>query len=52
VKLSDFRTAAADLTKVIEPFAVTTTGRFRLSLKTVRLATDPTGTVRLPVAKR
>lgn len=51
VKLSDFRAANADLAKVVEPFAVTTTGRFRLSLKTVRLGTDPTGTVRLPVAK-
>lgn len=51
VKLSDFRAADADLTKVVEPFAVTTTGRFRLSLKTVRLGTDPTGTVKLPVAK-
>lgn len=52
VKLSDFEDAGADLSNVVEPFAVTTSGRLGLSLKTVRLGTDPAGTVSLPVAKR
>lgn len=52
VKLSDFRSAGADMAKVIEPFAVATSGRLVLSIKTVRLEADPSGTTRLPLAKR
>lgn len=52
VKLPDFQAAGADMSKVVEPFSVTTAGRLGLSLKTVRLGTDPAGAIKLAVAKR
>jgi beta-glucosidase len=51
VKLSDFAGAGADMSKVVEPFKLTTSGRLRLSLKAVSLGTDPAGRVSLAVAK-
>jgi beta-glucosidase len=52
VKLPDFQAAGADMSKVVEPFSVTTAGRLGLSLKTVRLGTDPAGAIKLAIAKR
>jgi beta-glucosidase len=45
VKLSCFRDAGADVSKVTEPLVLNTSGRLRLSLTTVQLASDPTGAV-------
>jgi beta-glucosidase len=41
VNLSCFRDAGADLARVAEPFVLTTDGVFELSLRSVRLETDP-----------
>ncbi|HEX4596743.1 MAG TPA: putative glycoside hydrolase, partial [Burkholderiaceae bacterium] len=45
IKLSCFRDAGADVSKVTEPFALNTSGRLRLSLTTVQLSSDPVGAV-------
>ena len=51
VKLSDFKEAGADMSKIVEPFALTTSGRLVLSIKTVRLEADLAGITRLSRAK-
>lgn len=48
VKLSDFKAAGAEMSKIVEPFALETGGRLVLSIKTVRLEPNPAGTTRLP----
>jgi len=45
VKLACFRDAGADLAKLDAPFVMTTAGRLSLSLRTVRLSSDPQGAV-------
>src|SRR5258708_21612574 len=45
VKLSCFRDAGADVSKVTEPFVLDTSGRLRLSLSTVQLSSDPAGAI-------
>jgi beta-glucosidase len=45
VKLSCFRDAGADVSKVTEPFVLNTSGRLRLSLMTVQLSSDPDGAI-------
>jgi beta-glucosidase len=45
VKLSCFRDAGADVSKVSEPFVLNTSGRLRLSLTTVQLSSDPAGAI-------
>ncbi|MEA1675043.1 exo 1,3/1,4-beta-D-glucan glucohydrolase [Nitrospirillum sp. BR 11163] len=45
VKLSCFKQAGADLSRVTTPFALSTGGTLRLSLATVRLSADPAGSV-------
>jgi beta-glucosidase len=45
VKLSCFRDAGADVSKVTEPFALNTSGRLRLSVSSVQLTSDPAGSV-------
>jgi beta-glucosidase len=52
VRLVDFQRAGANMFEIIEPLVLTTAGRMRISLKTVRLGTDPAGVTPLPVAKR
>ncbi|QUD88273.1 glycoside hydrolase family 3 protein [Phenylobacterium montanum] len=51
VKLACFREAGADLSSVTEPFALATHGGFGVSLRAVKLSTDPTGAVCLPKAR-
>ena len=50
VKLACFRDAGADLSSVTEPFVLATHGGFGVSLRAVRLSTDPSGAVCLPKA--
>ena len=45
VKLSCFRDAGADVSKVTEPFVLKTSGRLSLSLTTVQLSSDPVGAI-------
>ncbi|HEX4585093.1 MAG TPA: exo 1,3/1,4-beta-D-glucan glucohydrolase [Burkholderiaceae bacterium] len=45
IKLSCFRDAGADVSKVTEPFVLNTSGRLRLSLATVQLSSDPAGAI-------
>lgn len=45
VKLSCFKQAGADLSRVTTPFALSTGGTLRLSLATVRLSADPAGSI-------
>ncbi|TWB59658.1 exo-1,4-beta-glucosidase [Nitrospirillum viridazoti] len=45
VKLSCFKQAGADLSRVTTPFALSTSGTLRLSLATVRLSADPAGSI-------
>ncbi|HEV8330006.1 MAG TPA: exo 1,3/1,4-beta-D-glucan glucohydrolase [Steroidobacteraceae bacterium] len=47
VRLSDFRKAGADMSKIAQPFAVTTAGPLALSLKSLRLGSEPAGAVKL-----
>ena len=51
VKLACFRDAGADLSQVGEPFVLATGGRLSVSLRAVRLSTDPSGAVCLPKAR-
>ncbi len=51
VKLACLRDAGADVARVIEPFALSTAGRLRLSLSSVQLASDPAGAVCPPAAR-
>ena len=50
VKLSCFRDARADLSKVAEPFALTGPGGLQLSIRAVRLTSDPVDATCLPTA--
>jgi len=50
VKLSCFRDAGADMSHVIAPFSMRSTGRFAVSIVGVQLSTDPAGAVCLPRA--
>jgi beta-glucosidase len=52
VKLSCFRDAGADVSKVTEPFVLNTAGRLRLSLTTVQLSSDPAGAICPPRSPR
>jgi beta-glucosidase len=45
VKLACFRDAGTDLAKLTQPFVMTTAGKLSLSLRTVRLSSDPAGAV-------
>jgi beta-glucosidase len=45
VKLSCFRDAGADVSKMSEPFVLNTSGRLRPSLTTVQLSSDPAGAI-------
>ena len=45
IKLACLRDAGADVSKVTEPFALSTAGRLRLSLSSVQLSSDPAGAV-------
>ncbi|MBB6094862.1 beta-glucosidase [Povalibacter uvarum] len=47
VKLADFRKAGADMSRVVEPFVIRTTGQLTLTLQTVRLDSDSQGTTTL-----
>jgi beta-glucosidase len=50
VRLGCFRDAAVTMSAVSVPFAIRTTGRLGLTLRTVRLVSDPAGAVCLPHA--
>jgi beta-glucosidase len=52
VRLSDFQKAGADMSKIAEPFGVTTAGRLALSLRSVRLGSEPAGAVKLAPVHR
>ena len=52
VRLADFQAAGANMFEIIEPLVLTTDGRMSISLKTVRLGSDPAGVTSLPIAKR
>ena len=52
VRLSDFQKAGTDMSKIAEPFVVTTAGRLTLSLKSVRLGSEPAGAVKLAPVQR
>ena len=45
IKLSCLRKAGADMTQVVEPFALGTAAALELSIAEIRLATDPAGAV-------
>ncbi|TWB31771.1 exo-1,4-beta-glucosidase [Nitrospirillum bahiense] len=45
IKLSCFKQAGADLSRVTTPFALSTGGTLRLSLATVRLSANPAGSI-------
>jgi beta-glucosidase len=45
IKLSCFREAGTDLTKVSDPFSITASGALGLTVKAVRLDADPAGAV-------
>ena len=52
VRLVNFRDNGADMGKITQPFVLTTTGKMQLTLKTLRLVSDPAGAVALhPVAR-
>ena len=51
VRLADFKKAGANLSELIEPFALTTRGRLSITLMTVRLGTDSVGVATLPAAQ-
>jgi beta-glucosidase len=52
VRLSAFHKAGADMSKIAEPFAIATAGRLTLSLKSVRLGSEPAGVVQLTPVQR
>ncbi|MGH8186656.1 MAG: putative glycoside hydrolase, partial [Steroidobacteraceae bacterium] len=52
VRLAAFAKAGADMSRIVEPFVISTNGRLGLSLQAVRLTSDPTGTISLPAAQR
>ncbi len=51
VKLACFRDAGADLSNVGEPFVLATRGGLSVSLRAVKLSSDPAGAVCLPKGK-
>jgi beta-glucosidase len=52
VRLADFQKAGANMFEIFEPLVLATDGRMSLTLKTVRLGTDPAGVTALSIAKR
>ncbi|HEX9474384.1 MAG TPA: glycoside hydrolase family 3 N-terminal domain-containing protein, partial [Steroidobacteraceae bacterium] len=50
VRLACFQEAGVDMARVSRPFEVTTRGRLALTLLSVQLTTDPSGTICLPRA--
>jgi beta-glucosidase len=51
VRLASFRTAGADLKNVLEPVSIATAGKMQLTLRALRLDSDPAGAVVLAAAK-
>jgi hypothetical protein len=52
VRLADFQKAGANMFAITEPLVLTSEGRMAITLKTVRLGTDPAGVSVLPMGKR
>jgi beta-glucosidase len=52
VRLADFQKAGANMFEIVEPFALTSTGRMSITVKTVRVVTDPAGVTHLSIVKR
>jgi beta-glucosidase len=50
VKLVNFRDTGADMGKITHPFVMTTNGKLQLTIKTLRLVSDPAGTTTLGTA--
>jgi beta-glucosidase len=50
VKLTNFREHGADMGKITQPFVLTTNGKLAVTIKTLRLVSDPVGTVTLQPA--
>ena len=50
VKLTNFREHGADMGKITQPFVLTTNGKLAITIKTLRLVSDPVGTVMLQPA--
>jgi beta-glucosidase len=51
VKLVNFRENGADMGKITQPFVLTTNGKLQLTIRTLRLVSDPAGAVALHPAR-